>query len=164
MQKLSEKPFRAKQIYNWLHKGKAEIGGATDYIDGVGATKNFYQASGKNAEGLYTIGEGPVGSAKIAGTLVPGFFGGSEVTSVGSMVTKETMGMDGIMEGDILIQYDGGVRFCLYVGEGKFVTMDTKNPNGTAPEIVEAKQVLDRCFDSSVLFFAVLRPSFMVGS
>ena len=150
--------------YNWLRKGKGEIGGAIDYIDGVGATRNFYQASGKNAEGLYTIGEGPVGSAKIAGTLVPGFFGGSEVTSTGSMVTKETMGMDGIMEGDILIQYDGGVRFCLYMGEGKFVTMDTKNPNGTTPEIVDAQQVLDRCFDSSVLFFALLRPSFMVGS
>jgi len=151
-------------LYNWVRKGKAEIGDANGYIEGVGNTKNYYQASGKNAEGLYTIGEGPTGSSIIAGTIVPGFFGGKEVSPVGSKLTKETISTDGVMAGDVLYQCDGkNVKFCFFTGE-KFIVMDSGKPNGTTPEIVEAQTLLDSCYSDTVMFFALLRPSFMVGS
>ena len=67
--------------------------------------------------------------------------------------------------GDILLQYDGkAVTYCLYLGEGKFITMCTGDPNGTAPVHRTAEEVIESCFSEKVEFFALQRVSLLYGA
>lgn len=147
-------------IYSWILTGKASIHSKmSSGIKGLGETRNYYQSGGKDASGLYSMPES--GALAIDSTRVDGFWGGSEVHHEGSLVYTNKPTMDDLMNGDILVQYDGeGVIYNLYLGGGKFLSMYTGNPNGTAPTLGGA-EVLDSCFTEEVKFFMLLRLSKM---
>lgn len=145
-------------IYSWILTGKASIHSKmSSGISGLGATRDYYQSGGKDVSGLYIMPES--GSSAIDKTRVDGFWGGSEMNTEGSLVYAIKPKTEDLMAGDILVQYDGeGVTYCLYLGNSKFLTMSTANPNGTPPEL-KGSEVLDSCFTEEVKFFTLLRLS-----
>ena len=153
--------------YGWICTGKGEKihSKMSSGIRGLGDTRNLYQAGGKNDKGLYTLAEKTAMPAPYNSTLVEGFWGGSEMDTTGSAVYNVKPTAEDFTIGDLLVKYDGtGVIYDLYLGEGKFLSMYTGDPDGTAPAHKTAQEVIDSCFTENIKFFCLQRISLMYAA
>jgi len=63
-----------------------------------------------------------------------------------------------LMPGDVLVKLEKSVAiYCVYLGDGKFLTNSTKDEPATAP-VIAGQEVLTDCFKETYKFFFLTRP------